>query len=197
MHHKTLALRWLIFAWAGILLATVGRTDDPTVRPAAWATKIERPGLPNLHKVNDQLYRGAQPNAEGFRQLEKLGVKTVLNLRSRHSNRDICGADSLTLMQIRMSPWDVTENDIVRFLRVVTDQKRQPVFVHCQHGADRTGVMCAAYRVVVEGWTKQQAIDEMTCGGFGFHWIWGNLPKLIERLNVDNVRAKAGLNQQP
>ena len=85
------------------------------------------------------------------------------------------------------------EEDIVRFLRIVTDKNRQPVFVHCLHGADRTGTMCAAYRVVVDGWTKQQAIDEMTKGGYGFHPVWTNLPKLIENLDVEKIKAKAGL----
>ena len=68
-----------------------------------------------------------------------------------------------------------------------------PVFVHCLHGADRTGTMCAAYRVVVDGWTKQQAIDEMTKGGYGFHPVWANLPKFIENLDVEKIKAKAGL----
>jgi hypothetical protein len=56
--------------------------------------------------------------------------------------------------------------------------------------------MCAAYRVAVDGWTKRQALDEMTQGGFGFHSIWSNLPKLIENLDVENIRVKAGLKQQ-
>ena len=65
------------------LLPLVGRTADPVkTRPAAWAVKLDRPGLPNLNKVNDNLYRAAQPKAEGIQELEKLGVKTVLNLRS-------------------------------------------------------------------------------------------------------------------
>ena len=69
------------------------------------------------------------------------------------------------------------------------------MFVHCQHGADRTGVMCAAYRVVVDGWTKQQAIDEMTQGGFNFHSVWSNLPEFIEKLDVEKVKVKAELKK--
>ena len=47
-----------------------------------WAERLELPGVPNLHRVSENLYRGAQPGAEGMKQLEKLGVKTVVNLRS-------------------------------------------------------------------------------------------------------------------
>jgi hypothetical protein len=56
--------------------------------------------------------------------------------------------------------------------------------------------MCAAYRMAVDGWTKQQALAEMTQGGFGFHSIWTNLIKFIDGLDVEKVRAKAGLRKQ-
>jgi protein tyrosine/serine phosphatase len=99
------------------------------------------------------------------------------------------------LVHIPVKTWDPKDEQVVRFLKTVTDKNRRPVFVHCQHGADRTGTMCAIYRVAVDGWTKQQAIDEMTKGGFGFHSVWTNLPKFIEKLDVKKVKAKAGLKK--
>jgi protein tyrosine/serine phosphatase len=48
--------------------------------------------------------------------------------------------------------------DVVKFLQIVTDPEKVPVFVHCQHGADRTGVMAASYRIIVQGWSKDQAL---------------------------------------
>lgn len=175
---------------AGLFSPAVSRTDEPASRPAAWATKIDRPGLPNLHKVSDGLYRGAQPTAEGIKELEKMGVKTIVCLRSEKSDRDIMGGSNLVLEEMPMNAWNVKEEYVVRFLTIAADQNRQPVFVHCQHGADRTGTMCAAYRVVIDGWTKRQAIDEMTKGGFNFHSIWVNLPKFIENMNVEAIKAK-------
>ena len=68
-----------------------------------WAERIELPGLPNLHKVSDDLYRSAQPTAEGMQQLEKLGVKTVINLRSLHSDRDEIKDTGLTYEHIYMT----------------------------------------------------------------------------------------------
>jgi protein tyrosine phosphatase (PTP) superfamily phosphohydrolase (DUF442 family) len=179
----------------GVVLPCAGHTAEPTNRPRAWATKIDRPGLPNLHKINDGLYRGAQPTAEGIRELEKMGVKTIVGLRSEHSDKEILGDARLILEEVPMKAWAVHDEDVVRFLRIVTDKNRQPVFVHCLHGADRTGTMCAAYRVLIDGWTKQQAIDEMTNGGFGFHSIWFNLPTFIEKLDVDKITAKARLKE--
>jgi protein tyrosine phosphatase (PTP) superfamily phosphohydrolase (DUF442 family) len=191
---RTIRLWALLAALAAVgLLPVVLRTTESApeeTRPAPWAEKLDLPGLPNLHKVNAGLYRGAQPTAEGIEQLKKLGVRAIVNLRSGHSDKNLLGKSSIVVEDIPTTPLGITEDDVVRFLRIATDRRRQPVFVHCQHGADRTGTMCAAYRVVVDGWTKQQAIDEMTKGGFGFHPVWSNLPKFIEKLDVEKVKAK-------
>jgi protein tyrosine/serine phosphatase len=173
------------------LLPAVSRTAEPLAdRPANWAAKLDRPGLPNLHKVNDHLYRGAQPTGEGIKELEKLGVKTIVSFRAHHTDKDLLGNSKIAIERIPIDTWNLDEEDVVRFLRIATDKSRQPVFVHCQHGADRTGTMCAAYRVVIDGWTKQQAIDEMTKGGFNFHSVWTHLPKFIEKLDVEKIKAK-------
>ena len=53
--------------------------------------------------------------------------------------------------------------------------------------------MCAIYRVAVCGWTKEEAIEEMTRGGFGFHEIWENLPKYVRELDVEQIKRRAGM----
>jgi len=158
-----------------------------------WAERIELPGLPNFHKVSDDLYRGSQPTAEGMKQLEKLGVKTVINLRSMHSDRDVTKDTALAYEHINMTTLSVEDDDVVRFLRIVTDGSRTPVFVHCQHGADRTGTLCAIYRIAVQGWSKDDAVEEMTKGGFGFHSIWQNLPNYVRNLDVEEIMQSSGL----
>lgn len=169
------------------------RQADTANAQEKWAESIELPGLLNFHKVSDDLYRGAQPTAEGVKQLEKLGVKTVINLRTVHSDRDKMKGTGLSYEHISMSTWNVEEKDIIRFLQIVTDPNRTPVFVHCQHGADRTGTMCAVYRIIIQGWSKDVAIEEMTKGGFGYHSIWQNLPDYIRKLDVQDINNRASL----
>jgi len=168
-------------------------TTAPASRPARWAERMERPGLPNLHKVDAGYYRGAQPSAEGMAELTKLGVKTVVNLRAVSSDRDEIGQLPLGYEHISFKAWHEEDEDVVRFLKIVTNPQKQPVFVHCQHGADRTGTMTAMYRIVVQGWAKQDAIAEMTRGDFGFHSIWKNLVEYIEKVDVEKIRREAGL----
>lgn len=163
-----------------------------------WAKRIELPGLPNFYKVSDDLYRGAQPTAEGMKELEKLGIKTVINLRSMHSDRNEIKDTGLAYEHINMTIWNTEDKDVIRFLQIITDSNRTPVFVHCQHGADRTGTMCAIYRIAVQGWSKDQAVEEMTKGGFGYHSIWRNLPDYVRKLDADEIneiKQRTGLNE--
>jgi tyrosine-protein phosphatase SIW14 len=158
-----------------------------------WAKRIELPGAPNFYKVSNDLYRGAQPTAEGMKRLEKLGIKTIVNLRSLHSDRSELRGTDLSYEHIRTTTWNIEDKYVIRFLQIVTNPDCTPVFVHCQHGADRTGTMCAIYRVAVQNWSKDEAIQEMTKGGFGFHSYWQNLPNYIRNLDIEEIKLILGL----
>jgi len=191
----------LAIALTGIVFygpACVGNEQFNTVAATAsnhpWAAEINLPGVPNFHKVSDNLYRGAQPTKEGFRQLKKAGIKTVVNLRSIHSDRSKIKDVNLNYHHISMTAWHPEEKDVVEFLKITADPNFAPVFVHCQRGADRTGMMCAIYRVAVQDWTKDEAIEEMTKGGFGFYSMWQKLIDYIRTLDVEKIKHKAGID---
>lgn len=168
----------------------VGDRGQAEGRDPAWAQPWASQHLRNFHRVSEQLYRGAQPDRNGFLELQQLGIKTVVNLRLTSSDRALLQGTSLAPVDIPAEPWDLEEADVLAFLRVVSDPSRLPVFVHCSHGADRTGAMSAIYRVVVQGWDKEDAIREMTGGGFGYHTLWDNLPATIRKLDVQALKAK-------
>ena len=186
----------LLIALAPLVLLAVGcvgassttENDPPLPRAPHWAAPLQRPGAPNLHKVSDGLYRGAQPTAEGFRELKAMGVTTVLNLRSAHSDADEIGDTDLAYEHIWFRTWHPEDEDVVRFLHIVTDSEKIPVFVHCHRGSDRTGMMCAIYRVVVCGWSKDEAIREMVHGGFDFHPGFPNLIDYVRDVDVDKMK---------
>lgn len=171
------------------LLALPALAAEPvTNRPSSWAQPITMEGVPNLFQVSTNLYRSAQPTAQGMQNLKRRGIVTIVNLRSFHSDRDELGTTGLGYEHLSMKAWHPERKEVERFLQIVTDPKKTPVLVHCQHGADRTGTMCAMYRIVVQGWTKEEAIREMTGGGFGFHEIWDNLPPWIQSLDIETLR---------
>ena len=183
-----------ISIFAFVLLNTAYGAETSTAnRPAHWAMPIRLEGVPNLHKISDSLYRSAQPSAAGMKNLKTMGIETIVNLRSFHSDRAEIGDTGLAHEHITMKAWHPEEEDAVKFLQIVTNPKRGPVLVHCQHGADRTGTMCALYRVSVQGWSKEEALKEMMEGGFGFHRIWENVIRWINGLDIEGIKKKAGI----
>jgi protein tyrosine phosphatase (PTP) superfamily phosphohydrolase (DUF442 family) len=176
-----------------VLTVMVLSSDSPIDRPELWAQPIMLDGVPNFYKVSDNLYRSAQPTAQGMKNLKKMGIETIINLRSFHSDREEIGNTGLGYEHIYMKAWHPERKEVVRFLQLVMNPKRRPVLIHCQHGSDRTGTMCALYRIAVQGWTKKEAIREMTKGGYGFHRIWKNLPKWIQKLNIKSIQEEVGI----
>ena len=193
---KAGAIFVLIILLGGIAYIDKEYKAAEVVRLDTWARQIAVTGVPNLHKVSNELYRSAQPTSEGFKNLKALGIETVVNLRSFHSDRDEIGDTDLAYEHIPMKAWHPKEKEVVRFLQIATTPARTPVLVHCQHGADRTGTLCAIYRIAVEGWPKETAITEMVAGGFGFHDTWIHLPRWIRALDIDRIKDKAGITHQ-
>lgn len=164
---------------------------DPALRPANWAQPIAIEGLPNLHRVDTNLYRSQQPTEAGLRNArEQLGIRTVINLRAFHSDKGIALRAGLLNEELSVKTWHIEDEDVVRVLAILRHRDNGPFLLHCQHGADRTGVMSAMYRIVEQGWSKQQALDEMVHGGYGFHPVWSNIVDYLEQVDVDAIRAQ-------
>lgn len=195
--YVNICLFFIVFSvlFSGCLYADQSAPHTPETRPGHWARQMEIPGLPNFHQVSSVLYRSAQPAAQGIAELKKMGIQTVVNLRSFHSDEDMLKDTGLMYESIPVNTWELKEEDAVRFLKIVTDPAKTPVLVHCQHGADRTGTMVAVYRIFLCGWTKEEALKEMTEGGFGFHPVWKNLPRFVENLDTDSIIKKAGISR--
>ncbi len=175
-----------------LTIVSLPAADGPGTRPETWAVAVELPGCPNLYRLTPDVYRGAQPSAEGMRQLAKLGIKTVISLRAFHDDEDEVEDTGLVREQIRFKTWHAEDEDVVRFLALVADPANRPVFIHCQHGSDRTGTMCAIFRMAVQGWGVDEALREMRDGGFGFHEVWSNLPEYLRALDVSALVKRAG-----
>jgi protein tyrosine phosphatase (PTP) superfamily phosphohydrolase (DUF442 family) len=175
--------------------AAIGKSVPP-VRATNWARPFAVSGVKNCYQVTTNLLRGAQPTAKGMANLKARGIKTVINLRAFHSDKNEVAGMGLKSVRFEMEPWRSEEEDVVRFLKVVADTNNLPAFVHCKRGADRTGMMCAMYRIAVCGWTKKEAIAEMRNGGFGFNPIWRNLATFVEKTDVDKLKRQAGLSEK-
>ena len=120
--------------------------------------------------------------------LEKMGIKTIINLRPFHSDQNEIEGTKLISEHIKIMTWDIEDEDIIKTLKIIRKKEKGPFLVHCQHGADRTGLISAMYRIVVQGWSKDEAIREMKEGGYGFHAVWINISDYIKKADIEKIK---------
>jgi len=183
---KTISLL-LIFV-SSLLSCALNRVESS--RPAQWATPVQLRGAPNLYKVTDYLYRSGQPTEEGMKNLKTLGIKTIINLRAFYFDSDKIRETGLLVEELSVKVWDIEDADVVRVLRTIRKRENSPFLLHCSNGADRAGVMIAMFRVVEQGWTKEEAIQEMVNGGYGFHHIWFRIVGYVKHADVERIRKQ-------
>jgi protein tyrosine phosphatase (PTP) superfamily phosphohydrolase (DUF442 family) len=135
------------------------------------AEQLHVRGIPKLGEVTPMLYRGGQPTKSGFAELAKMDVKIVVDLRGDRKDERAAvtkqGMEYVPFYWFCMRPKD---EDFARFLELLRKNRDKRVFVHCNTGIDRTGMMVAAYRIAEQGWTAEEAMKEMKAFGFNrFH----------------------------
>ena len=153
------------------------------------SVKIDNCGLSNLYQIDTGIFRSEQPDKLDFTNLEKFGITEVLNLRRWHSDETKAKSTNLTLHRVSMRAGNIKDGDVVQALKIIQNRKGN-ILIHCKHGSDRTGLIIAMYRIVFQNYTKEQAIKEMTEGGFGFHKIYKNIIGYIQQVNVEKIKQE-------
>ena len=150
----------------------------------------------NFHKVNENLYRSGQPDEDEFKSLYTFnGIRSVLNLRENNSDKDEINAinrnwnNAVTLYEIPLDTGKISEDDLYKILTVIRDAPK-PLLIHCWHGSDRTGCAVAAYRIVFENWSVEDAISELMKPEYGHHKnIYRNIPELLRKADWKKIKA--------
>ena len=132
---------------------------------AAGGQELRFAELPNFHRVDDKLFRGGEPKKGGMARLKELGVGTVLDLRWERGKMraEEVEAKAAGLRYFAIPMYGLVrpkEEQIQRALAIIADPANGKVFVHCERGSDRTGVVVACHRVATAKWPAQRAIDE-------------------------------------
>jgi len=121
------------------------------------------------------LWRGAKPDKDDAAWLIQHGVRTIVNLELIHDDKGafsqatVDGANNYEVGYFRIYDWEpfrilatsLVDDHIAHFLAIVSQQPK-PVYIHCRYGENRTGVIVAAYRVLIEGVSIEEAIEEMS-----------------------------------
>lgn len=175
--------RLLRLAAVSVLLAplpalaqsSASATSAPVMR-SAYGERLKLDGIPNGGKISDSLFRGAQPRQQGIQQLKSLGITTIVDLRGEDPSRTTwerqqAESAGIRFVSIPLDGWSPPSNEqVAQFLALFRNNPKEKVYVHCRYGEDRTGVLVATYRMAVDGWQPQQALNEMYF--FGFNGMW-------------------------
>ncbi len=171
---------------------------------ASWCQTGKEPqGLPNFGRVTENLYRGGQPTSDGFNELRAMGMEMIVNFRDDRAEMatEKHQVESLGIKYVGI-PWSANHHpssaQIVEFLDLVRANPKTKIFVHCRRGADRTGVMIAAYRIAVEHKPVAEAVSEMR--QFHYDWFWRpQLKRYVESLPglLQKDRQFAAYRPQP
>jgi protein tyrosine/serine phosphatase len=158
-----------------------------SARKPEWAQPVDASA--NLYLIDKNFYRSAALQPKDITTLNALGIKTVVNLRSFHSDEELLENTDIKTVQVGINTWSISDKNIIEALRAIRAGAQDgPVLLHCWHGADRTGVVTAMYRVVFQGWTRQEALKELTDGGYGYHSLWKNIPKYMNTVDIEKIR---------
>jgi tyrosine-protein phosphatase SIW14 len=126
-------------------------------------------GLQNFAQINPTLFRGGRPTEEGLACLQKMGVTIVISLEGKYKvlRKPV---ERLGMQYVSMF-WECSfpkDEIFARFLQLLRDNPGKKVFVYCHYGNDRTSMMIAAYRIAEQGWSAEEAKEEMKDFGFDF-----------------------------
>ena len=149
--------------------------------PTYAATGVR--GVPNFQSVNDQVYRGGQPTAEGFRELAAMGVKTIVDLQEKdersHAEHKLVHSLGMHYVNIPMKGMTTPKDKQISHALKELKADRGPVFIHCHRGADRTGVVLACYRIEHDNWSREEALREAR--SYGMSWYQFPLQRYVMR----------------
>ena len=141
----------------------------------------------NMYRIDTDLYRSAQPTENDFEELEQFGINEILNLRNYHIDK-INANSKLLLHWVRMNAHSIKDRDVIAALKIIKN-RRGAMLIHCHRGSDRTGVICAMYRIVFQNWSKEKAIAELKDERLGHHKIYINIINYIKKVDIDEIKA--------
>lgn len=140
----------------------------------------------NVHAVSDgQFYRSAQLDKDQFEQvIKEYGIKSILNLRGDSPGESWYEDEIAVSRTHAVMHFDygigatefVTSKQITEILTIVRDAPK-PLLIHCQGGADRSGLVAALYVAELKGKSADEASEQLSL-------LYGHFPYLTSKTDA-------------
>ena len=112
-------------------------------------------------KVSETLTRGSRLDEQGLKDLAGHGFKGVVNLCKEYDDSDKVRAAGLTPLHLGiLDNTAPTVDQMKQFLDFAADPANEQCYVHCEAGMGRTGVAVACYRMGVQRWEIEGALED-------------------------------------
>ena len=192
----------------------ISRSTEPAVYPERLSVAADAPvelpseaarvafealrsqGPNRFSQVSRKLYRGGQPSHADLHRLRLLGVSTVISLRreERKVRREEAREVERLGMKFLSFPYYGVFGASKRFFGKILEAIRDPgtgvVYLHCQHGRDRTSLAVALHLVIDEGWGtetawKRAVLDYGHKPNFWYSELRANFDKVVRRMRKE------------
>ena len=176
------SLKRVLLAFGWVFVMAVSAAEHRGLPP--------QEGIANFGKVNEGLYRGAQPDEPAIKNLKRLGIKTIINLRMTNeaskAEQPMARTNGISYTNVPIHGVGRPADEQVRKVLALIEALPGPVFVHCEHGCDRTGTIIACYRIKHDRWSPDTALRE--AARYGMSWLERGMRSYV----LDFAKASAG-----
>ena len=129
---------------------------------------IHRKRKSNFHKIEDgkNNYRSAIPeeSADFFVYLkDKYGIKNIINLKSDGGEGELVRQAGMTYLHVPLGSRPPSESNWAQIKSLLSSGN---TLVHCRHGADRTGLVVARWKIEQGLMNQEEAYEEALSFGF-------------------------------
>ncbi len=125
----------------------------------------------NFHTITPaEAYRSGQlGNNKLAEYVKQYNIRSVLNLRGKHAGESWYEDEVAMSAKLDLTHYDVslssdhelTESEVHQLIDIFHTAPR-PILIHCQAGADRSGLVAAMWRVVMDKEPKDRAAQQLS-----------------------------------
>ena len=200
-------LRWKPFRsyplWRQALAAALIAVGTVAAGAGGWAGYLRLSG--NIHAVEPgRVYRSGQLWPAQLADLMRdKGIRTVINLRGAHPGQPwyddeirVTEAAGARHVSLPMSANAEPGAELLARLTAVLGSAEQPMLIHCEAGADRTGLAAALFQLVHNGRSPAEADRQLSFRYGHFPWLTsrtGAMDRTFWRVAGPASDAAAGL----